>query len=238
MGSEAPLFQAGKGGELQGIKDLGPRPSHLFHRRQLCGHQFRAVVPQPPPIPKLRPEVERRVERANLGPPRIPQFPPAAPAALGRRGPHGEGGDWESDVQIPKRFLATLGVQETWEVAVGRVRERNGMRRSIGRASGRESALGFPDAPASDPHGEGSSGGGDSLGKAGEQGKPAWCRRTLRSVRDQHAPAPPLQMKTIEVGLEAGWGWKRLRLGDLSYPPLFTVRASPLASVSSHVIWG
>lgn len=39
-----------------------------------------------------------------------------------------EGGDWE--VQILTRYLATLGMQETWEVSAGRVLERNGMLRA------------------------------------------------------------------------------------------------------------
>lgn len=61
----------------------------------------------------------------------------------------------------------------------------------------------FPDAPASDPpHGEGSLGGGDSLGKS-------W--RTRKAGMESLIPAlglgigtvsPLLQMRTIEVGLE------------------------------------
>lgn len=98
--------------------------------------------------------------------------------------------------------------------------------RPAGRASGPESALGFLDAPASDPHGEGSSAGEGSLGKAGEQGKPAWSFRTQCSVPDQHAPASPFLQ--IEVGLEAGWGWKRLRWEIYSIQPSSLLGRAPL----------
>lgn len=130
----------------------------------------------------MRPEVERGAARASLGP-------------VGGRGPRGRG-----QLGTPKRCSGTLGEQEPWEVAAGRVRERNGMLCAAGRALGWESALGSPDALAWTRTGKGL-----QVERVAWE-KLAWSRRSQRSVPDHHAPASPLQMRPIEVRLEVGWG--------------------------------
>lgn len=78
---------------------------------------------------------------------------------------------------MPKRYSATLGAQEIWEAAAGRVPERTGPPRAARRAADRESALAFRMLrPRTRRTGKGLQVEGIGWERAGEQGKRAWSR--------------------------------------------------------------
>lgn len=135
MGSEAPLFQARKGGELQDTGDLGPLLVTCSTGDNCAGTSSApwSLSLHPSCASKLSAALRELVWGWR-------GFHNSLPKP--RRPSEGEVhmGKGQLGIRCPesKRCLATLGVQETWEVAAGRVPKRNGMSGATGRASGRE----------------------------------------------------------------------------------------------------
>lgn len=200
MGSRAPLIRAWRGGEPRGPRDPGPRPA-TCSTGDNCPRTSSALWPlhhclYPSCAPKLSPA------RASLG--RLGfRDPPRCPVGSWWVRSTGEGVDWRSEARCQSAAgdlgrAGDLGGRggaspgENWTTA----RCKEGCGPGVG--------AGLPDAPASDPqHGEGSSGGRDSLRKSWRARKAGMEPLILALGPGISTLSPLLQMRTIEVGLEA-----------------------------------